>query len=175
VRAQEVTYPQKRLEEEGATVVVIGNLPAGAKYTGKFGYPVISHMTISAVRSAEFDGLVIPGGFSPDYMRRSQPMLQFIVEMLARAKPVAAICHGPWMLCSARDATGKPVCAGARCTSFVAIKDDVINAGAVYVDEGVVVDEEKHLITAQTPADLTPFCHAIIRAVAARRAPPSHS
>ncbi|KAJ1621318.1 protease/amidase, partial [Pavlovales sp. CCMP2436] len=165
----EVTYPQKRLEEEGATVTVIGAAPAGTKYTGKFGYPVLSHATISAVSADEFEALVIPGGFSPDYMRRSVPMLNFIVRMLAMDKPVAAICHGAWMFCSARDPqTGRPVCDGYRCTGFAAIKDDLINAGATWVDQAVVVD--RAIITARTPADLTPFCHAIIQAVASKLA-----
>lgn len=164
----EVTYPQKRLEEEGATVSVIGTANAGTKYTGKYGYPVVSHACISDVSAKDFDGLVIPGGFSPDYMRRSKPMRDFIVSMLEQGKPVAAICHGPWMLCSARRSDGTPVCSGVKCTSFVAIKDDLINAGAEWVDEAVVVDA--NIITSRTPHDLTPFCHAIIRAVAAVRA-----
>lgn len=163
-----MTYPQKRLEEEGAVVSVIGGAAAGTKYTGKFGYPVISHACIDNVSPDAFDALVIPGGFSPDYMRRNPAMLAFIVRMLEQGKPVGAICHGPWMLCSARDASGKPVCSGVRCTSFGAIKDDVINAGGMWVDEPVVVDA--NIITARTPADLTPFCHAIIHALAARRA-----
>jgi protease I len=131
----------------------------------------VSHKTIGDVSAADFDALVIPGGFSPDYMRRSKPMLELIVAMLDMAKPVAAICHGPWMFCSARNPqTGKPVCAGLRCTGFAAIMDDLINAGALWVDEPVVCDS--NLITARTPADLTPFCHAIIIAVSQRRAAP---
>lgn len=75
----------------------------------------------------------------------------------------AAICHGPWMMCSARDQAGKPVIAGRRCTSFSAIKDDVINAGAIWIDEPVVVDS--NIITSRTPKDLAVFCKAIIAAV----------
>jgi protease I len=91
-------------------------------------------------------------------------MLECIVAMVAANKPCAAICHGPWMLCSARaEVGGPPVIAGKRATCFSAIKDDVINAGAIYVDEPVVVDGP--LITSRTPTDLTPFVHAIITAV----------
>lgn len=144
---------------------VIGTAKAGTKYTGKYGYPVLSHACIDDVSADDFDALVIPGGFSPDYMRRSVHMRAFIVRMLQAGKPVAAICHGPWMLCSARRPDGTPVCSGVRCTSFAAIRDDVVNAGGVWVDEPVVVDA--NIITARTPADLTPFCHAIISAVAA--------
>ena len=88
--------------------------------------------------------------------------------MFEAGKPIAAICHGPWMLCSARKANGDPIVKGKRATSFHAIKDDVINAGAVFVsDESCVVDG--NLITAQTPADLTPFCRAIIDQIKALR------
>ena len=103
-------------------------------------------------------------GFAPDYMRRNRGMLSAVVEFVKLDKPCAAICHGPWLLCSARDpATQRPVCEGRRCTSFLAIKDDVINAGGEYVDQGVVVDGG--LITAQTPDDLPTFCRAIISAI----------
>mmetsp|Transcript_14075 Transcript_14075/g.47650 ORF Transcript_14075/g.47650 Transcript_14075/m.47650 type:complete len:194 (-) Transcript_14075:722-1303(-) len=163
----EATYPKTRLEEEGADVVVVGAHKAGTKYTGKHGYPVVSHVAAEDVDAADFHALVIPGGFAPDYMRRSAPMLAFIVRMLELGRPVAAICHGPWMLCSARHGPEqRPVCADVRLTSFVAIKDDVINAGGKWVDEAVVVDG--CVITSRTPADLVPFCQAIIRETAAR-------
>lgn len=168
----EVMYPQRRLEEEGAHVVLMGAHPAGQKYTGKYGIPVVSAATISEQKADAFDALVIPGGFAPDYMRRNAHMLAFIVRMIELGRPVASICHGPWMLCSARmPDSGLPVCSNKRVTSFVAIKDDVINAGATWCDEPVVVDYP--LITARTPADLTPFCHAIIRATAELHARPS--
>lgn len=104
-------------------------------------------------------------------MRRSQKLLALTSEMLAAGKPVAAICHGPWMLCSARRADGTPACKGHRATGFVAIKDDVVNAGAEWCDEPVVVSEaviggvREVVITSRTPNDLTPFCHAIIDAI----------
>jgi len=157
----EVMYPKIRLEEEGIEVVVVGVHPKGTKYTGKFGYPIKSDMNIEDFDHEQFHGLLLPGGFAPDYMRRSQKMLDSTVAMCKAGKPVAAICHGPWMLCSARDENGDPIVKGRRATSFKAVRDDVINAGAIYVDDkSVVVDG--NLITAQTPADLTPFCAAII-------------
>jgi protease I len=164
------------------------------KYTGKHGYPCKSTKQVDNVAEdgADLDGLVLPGGFAPDYMRRSARMLSIISAMVAAQKPVAAICHGcvhhpagcvcgparlpassqphalcyrPWMFCSARDQAGAPVAKGVRMTSFVAVKDDVLNAGAEWVDEPVVND--RNVITSRTPDDLTPFCRAIIEAVAA--------
>lgn len=110
-------------------------------------------------------GLILPGGFAPDYMRRNKKMLEIVSSFVAAGLPVAAICHGPWMFCSARDAEGVPVISGKKVTAFVAIKDDVVNAGGVWVDEPVVVDS--NIITSRTPNDMTPFCHAIIAAVEA--------
>ena len=160
----EVHYPLIRLREEGATVTLISIQPAGAmKYTGKYGYPCKSDKCIDDVSSSDLHALILPGGFAPDYMRRSGAMLKVVSEMVAAAKPVAAICHGPWMLCSARDADGAPVCKGVRVTGFTAIKDDVVNAGGIWCDEAVVND--RNVITSRTPNDLTPFCQAIIAAL----------
>lgn len=160
-------YPKIRLEEEGAQVIVIGAHPAGMKYTGKYGYPCKSAKQCDemAEDGTDLDGLILPGGFAPDYMRRSARMLGIVSAMVAAQKPVGAICHGPWMFCSARDKAGAPVAKGVRMTSFVAIKDDVLNAGAEWVDEPVV--NCRNVITSRTPDDLTPFCHALIEAVAA--------
>ena len=98
-------------------------------------------------------------------MRRNVKMLEMIVTMAEAGKPVASICHGPWMLCSARMKDGSPVAKGIRATCFIAIKDDLINAGATFVDAPVVVDGP--FITSRTPSDLTPFCHAIIDMIVA--------
>ncbi len=159
----EVLYPKMRLEEEGATVVVVGVHKAGMKYTGKFGYPVKSDLCIDGFDPDDYHGLVLPGGFAPDYMRRNEPMLAAVVRFMEMGKPVCAICHGPWMLCSARDATGTPIISGKNATCFIAIKDDLINAGAVYVDEPCVIDG--CLITAQTPNDLSAMCCAMIHLI----------
>lgn len=160
----EVMYPKIRLEEEGAKVLVVGAHPAGMKYTGKYGYPIKSDLCIDQLSINDVDGLILPGGFAPDYLRRNSNMLQAIVQMVGDGKPTAAICHGPWMFCSARILDGKPVISGRRATSFQAIKDDLINAGATWVDEPVVVDGP--IITSRTPNDLTLFCQAVITAVA---------
>ena len=159
----EVMYPKIRLEEEGAEVWVVGG-KAGLKYTGKYGYPILSTHGSEAPELARIDALVLPGGFAPDYYRRNSRLRELTTRMMAEGKAVAAICHGPWMLCSARTAEGAPVISGYRATCFEAIKDDVINAGAAYTADKVVVD--RGLITAQTPAELTPFCLAIIEQLA---------
>mmetsp|Transcript_22174 Transcript_22174/g.66578 ORF Transcript_22174/g.66578 Transcript_22174/m.66578 type:complete len:211 (-) Transcript_22174:25-657(-) len=169
----EVTFPKIRLEEEGCAVVVVGGHAAGQKYTGKYGYPVKSDLCIDDFDASAVDGLVLPGGFAPDYMRRNQKMLAAIAACCAAGKPCAAVCHGPWMFCSARDAKGAPVCKGRTCTSFVAIKDDVINAGAEWVDAPVVVDGP--LISARTPNDLVPFVQALIRELMPISVPTSRS
>uniref|UniRef100_A0A7S2DKH8 DJ-1/PfpI domain-containing protein n=1 Tax=Octactis speculum TaxID=3111310 RepID=A0A7S2DKH8_9STRA len=170
----EVMYPKIRLEEEGATVHIISSKPKGTKITGKYGYPVVTDYCIkdSAYTPADLfdegiDALILPGGFAPDYMRREKAMLDVITECFSRDVPVAAICHGPWMLCSARSTDGSPVVSGRRATAFTAIKDDIINAGGIFVDEEVVVDG--NLITSRTPQDLTPFIHAIITGIRQRQ------
>mmetsp|Transcript_54268 Transcript_54268/g.121757 ORF Transcript_54268/g.121757 Transcript_54268/m.121757 type:complete len:183 (+) Transcript_54268:95-643(+) len=159
----EVMYPKLRLEEEGATIKIIGVHPAGTKYTGKYGYPCPSDHSVGDVDVVAMDALVIPGGFAPDFMRRSKPMLDAIAGMLAAGKPVASICHGPWMFCSARMPDGAPVVKGKRFTCFHSIKDDVINAGGIFEDAPVVIDGS--MITSRTPNDLTQFCQAIIAAM----------
>ena len=165
-------WPKMRLEEEGATVVVCGSHAPKTKYTGKYGYPVFSDEkldsdSLTRLQSEGFHAIVIPGGFAPDYMRRNAAMLKLIVDACASNVPVAAICHGPWMLCSARaEVGGPPVINGRRATSFVAIKDDVINAGATFIDEAVVVDG--NLITSRTPNDLAPWVQQIISSILER-------
>ena len=157
----EVMYPKLRLEEEGVQVDIVGVHPKGIKYTGKFGYPIKSDVSIDDFDASKYEGVILPGGFAPDYMRRSKKMLESIVQMFEAGKPVAAICHGPWMMCSARKSNGDPIIKGKRATCFHAVKDDVINAGAKYVaDESCVVDG--NLITAQTPADLSAFTRAFL-------------
>ena len=160
-------WPKMRLEEEGATVVVAGAHDAGMKYTGKHGYPCKSDARVDSIDHSTFDGLVLPGGFAPDYMRRNAKMLEICVAMADAGKPVASICHGPWMLCSARRADGSPLARGIRATCFAAIKDDLLNAGATFVDAPVVVDGP--FITSRTPNDLVPFVHAIIDMIVAKQ------
>jgi protease I len=152
----ELWYPKIRLEEEGATTVVAG---LGEKvYLGKKGYPVTVDQHVDDILAESFDGLVIPGGWAPDVMRRSDHLLQITREMVEAGKPVAFICHAAWVLVSAG------LLKGRRATCVRAIRDDVVNAGATYVDEPVVVDGP--LISSRTPADLPQFCRAIIAALA---------
>jgi protease I len=108
-----------------------------------------------AVSADDFDGVVVPGGYAPDHIRRHAKANQFVKDMDAQGKLVASICHGPWVLCSA------DILRGRRATCFFAIKDDVVNAGALYEDAEVVVD--RNLVTSRKPEDLPAFCKASIR------------
>ena len=152
----ELWYPALRLQEAGATVTLVGS-KAGESYASKHGYPARAERSIDDVTADEFDGVVVPGGFSPDYMRRNARFRQLVRAAAEAGKPVAAICHGPWMLCSAK------VLEGRRATSFFSIREDMENAGAKWVDEEVVVDGP--LITSRTPKDLVPFTKALIEAL----------
>jgi deglycase len=150
----EVWYPVYRLREAGCSVTLVGP-DAGQTYNSKLGYPAKSDKAAKDVSANDFDVLVIPGGFSPDYVRRSKEMVRLVADMAERGKLVAAICHGPWVLCSTKALRGK------RVTCFHSIKDDVTNAGATYVDEEVVVDGT--IITSRKPDDLPAFMQAIIK------------
>lgn len=153
----ELWVPYYRMKEEGADVKVVGC--KGAKsYTSKYGYPVAVDVQAESVKAADFDAVVIPGGYAPDMMRRSPAMVKLVREAFQQGKVVAAICHAGWMLASAGVLTGKTA------TSFFAIKDDVANAGAAWVDQDVVVDG--NLITSRKPDDLPAFCREIINALA---------
>lgn len=151
----EFWYPYLRLKEEGAEVLAVG--PEAKEYKSKLGYPAKADLGAKDVRSPDFQGVVIPGGYAPDYLRRSPELVRFVKDMAEAGKPVAAICHGPWMLCSARVVKGK------RVTSFFAIRDDLENAGAIWVDEPVVVDG--NIITSRMPQDLPLFLKAVIEAL----------
>jgi len=153
----ELWYPYYRLLEAGAEVALVGP-EAGATYQSKHGYPVETDVAAADVRGTDFDAVIVPGGFSPDRMRRSEAMVRFLREAHEAGKVVAAICHGPWMLISAGAVKGR------RVTGFIAIKDDLVNAGATYVDEDVVRDG--HVITSRTPKDLPAFSRAILAALA---------
>ncbi len=153
----ELWYPKIRLEEEGARTVVAGL--GEPTYHGKKGYPVTVDSLVDDLYPEVYDGLVIPGGYAPDHMRRSEKLLGVTRAIAEAGKPVAFICHAAWVPISAG------LLKGRRATCVRAIKDDVINAGATYVDEAVVVDG--NLISSRTPADLPVFCRAIIQALAA--------
>ena len=151
----ELWYPKIRLEEEGARTVVAGT---GEKtYQGKRGYPLTVDANVDELSSASFHGLVIPGGYAPDVMRRSKKLLQLTREIYQADKPVAFICHAGWVPISAGIVRGK------RGTSVGAIKDDLVNAGMLWEDSPVVVDG--NLISSRTPADLPQFMKALIKAL----------
>jgi protease I len=151
----ELWYPLLRMREAGAEVTVVG-MTGVQEYHSKHGYPVQVDATADAVSAEDFDAIIIPGGYAPDRMRRHQPMLDLVKGVFERGGIVAAICHAAWVPISAGILEGK------RVTCFSAIKDDVINAGAAYVDQEVVRDG--NLITSRVPTDLPAFCRAIIQA-----------
>jgi deglycase len=152
----EFWYPYYRLKEAGAEVIVVGPV-GGMIYKGKAGLPVKTDVGMKDVSADECDGLVIPGGYAPDHMRRHPEMIQLVKNCVTSGKIVAAICHAGWMLASADILSGRTV------TSFFAIKDDLIHAGANYVDREVVVDG--NIITSRKPDDLPAFMKAIISAL----------
>lgn len=149
----EAWYPILRLREAGAEVVVIGP-EAGVVYTSKHGYPLRSDVAIGDVRSSDFDGVVIPGGYAPDKMRRNAAMVRFVQEIHARGGLVASICHGPWMMAEA------DIMRGRRFTCVRAIKTDIVNAGGIFEDAEVVVDG--NVITSRTPPDLPAMMRACL-------------
>ena len=153
----EVWYPHYRLLEAGVRSVFVGP-EAGKSYPSKLGYPAKAEMSIDQARAEDFDGVILPGGFAPDFLRRNPRMILFTQAMADQGKVLAAICHGPWMLCSTNALKGK------KATCFFAIKDDVINAGANYVDAEVVRDGQ--VITSRTPDDLPAFMKTFMAALA---------
>jgi len=154
----ELWYPYYRLLEAGAEVTIVGSGSAKS-YMGKYGIPVTVDKNADQIVANEYDGVIIPGGYAPDHMRRYPAMVQIVKEMSDQGKVIGSICHGGWMLASADILKGRTV------TSFFAIKDDLIHAGANYVDEEVVVDG--NIITSRKPEDLPAFMKAIIAALSA--------
>ena len=151
----EVWYPLYRLREEGYETVVVG--PHAIEYRSKHGYPVKAQIAASEARAADYAGVVIPGGWAPDKLRMDEGVLRFVRELFDKRRVVACICHGGWVLASAG------VVKGRRLTSYQAIRDDMIHAGALFVDEEVVRDG--NLITSRKPDDLPAFCREIVKAL----------
>ena len=149
----EFWYPYYRLKEEGVEVTVVGSGSAEV-YTGKPCTQAKADTSAGNVNAENFDGIIIPGGYAPDMMRRYPAMVKLVQDFYNANKLVAAICHAGWMLASAGILSGRKV------TSFFAIKDDLINAGAKWVDQAVVVDGK--LVTSRVPDDLPAFMKAII-------------
>ena len=159
----EVWYPYYRLREAGAEPVFVGT--GKAEYKGKYGYPVVPHTTADRVSAAQFDAVIVPGGYAPDILRRFPAVLALVRDASRQGKVLGAICHAGWVLCSAGVVRGKTL------TCFSAIKDDLVNAGARYVDRAVVRDGQ--LITSRKPDDLPAFMAAILQALAAPRKKPA--
>ncbi len=153
----EVWYPYYRFVEAGASVDVVGP-EAGAVYPSKLGYPAKSNIAAGKVKASDYDALIIPGGWAPDFMRRTPEMVNFCQQAVDADIVIGAICHGLWMLCSTNGLKGK------TSTCFMAVKDDVINAGANYVDQECVVDG--NLVSSRKPDDLPAFCQAIMQLLA---------
>lgn len=149
----ELWYPKLRLIEAGATFDVAGD-QAGKKYHGKHGYPCVSDLAIAGLRAADYDGLICAGGWMPDKLRRDSEVLRITREFADQSKLVAAICHGGWIPISAG------VYRGVRVTGSPGIRDDLVNAGAVFEDAAVVVD--RHFVSSRRPDDLPDFCRAML-------------
>lgn len=150
----ELWYPKLRLEEAGMQVTLAA-AEAGKNYKGKHGYPCVSDAAISQMKSSDFDGVILPGGWMPDKIRRDPKVLSLVKEFADAGKLVAAICHGGWIAISAK------VYSGVRVTGSPGIKDDLINAGAKWEDAEVVVD--RHFVSSRKPGDLPAFCKAMLK------------
>lgn len=171
----EVLYPLLRLSEEGAGIILAtlhtGFHPRPAfpekPVTGRFGTvipPIVlregkrfTHLTIDRLNVDEIDCVIIPGGFAPDRLRIDQTTLNIVKGAYNRGKVVAAICHGPQVLISAGIIKGK------KATGYTAVKDDLVNAGARFLDVPVIRDG--NIITSRVPDDLPQFCQEIIKAL----------
>jgi len=149
----ELWYPKLRLIEAGARFDVAGD-QAGKKYHGKHGYPCVSDLAIAGLRAVDYDGLICAGGWMPDKLRRDPEVLRITREFSDQSKLVAAICHGGWIPISAG------VYRGVRVTGSPGIRDDLVNAGAVFEDAAVVVD--RHFVSSRRPDDLPDFCRAML-------------
>ena len=157
---QEVWYPYLRLKEEGAEVVIVGT--GKKEYRGKYGYPIMPDTSAEEVSAKEFDAVIVPGGYAPDLLRRVPAVVQLVKDADRHGTLIGAICHAGWVLCSA------DVFRGKTATCFSAIKDDIVNAGARYVDQEVVRDG--NLITSRKPDDLPAFMRTLIEALLERSA-----
>ena len=156
----EVWVPIFRLQEAGASITVVG--PKAGEYRSKLGYPVTADTAASDAATMQFDAVIVPGGYAPDLMRTNEHMVGLVRSHARSGAVVAAICHGSWMLASANVIRGKKVTGAAQ------IRDDLINAGATFIDQDAVRDG--NLITSRKPADIPAFCAAIVSALSEKQA-----
>ena len=159
VDEQEFIYPYYRLKEAGFESVSVAT--EKRIYKGKYGVPFTPDMLIADVTPGEFEGVVVPGGYAPDFLRRSKAMLSLVGEMNDKGKLVAMICHAGWVGISARIVKGRTL------TSTSTIRDDMSNAGAIWVDQSVVVDG--NLVTSRSPADLPDFMREVLRVLSVQK------
>ena len=150
----ELWYPKLRLQEAGADVILAG-LKAGDSYTGKHGYPCVAEAGINDIESTDFDGVVCPGGWMPDKLRREESVKRLLREFHRDGKCIAAICHGGWMPISAG------IYQGVQVTGSPGIRDDLVNAGAEWHDESVIIDG--HFVSSRRPDDLPDFLRGILQ------------
>jgi protease I len=155
----EVWYPKLRLEEAGYDVPLVGI--GDARYAGKHGYPAPVDLQIADLDPASLDGIIAPGGWAPDKLRRIPAVLEAVRVVHERGRMVATICHGPWILISAGIVRGRTL------TSTVGIRDDVVNAGAIWVDQPTVTDG--NLVSARVPKDLPAFGVAMLAVLGRQR------
>ncbi|MBO2944935.1 type 1 glutamine amidotransferase [Paenibacillus sp. F411] len=153
----ELWYPVYRVREEGAEVHLAG-LEKGKTYIGKYGVPATAEYAFDELDSKDYDGILVPGGWAPDKLRRYDQVLQLVRQMDADRKPIGQICHAGWVLISAK------ILQGVTVTSTPGIRDDMENAGATWVDEPVITDG--HIVSARRPADLPPYGQAFCDALA---------
>ncbi len=153
----ELWYPVYRLREAGFDVKLVGP-KAGESYASKHGLPARADVAAADVKADDFDVVIVPGGYAPDYMRRVPAMIRLVADAASLGKVVGAICHGPWMLCSARCIQGRNV------TGSIAIRDDVENAGGVWQDGACVRDG--NVVTSRAPDDLPAFMQGVLAALA---------
>jgi len=153
----EMWYPILRLREAGAKVVIAG-LKANHTYMGKYGVPLVSDVSFNDVSADEYAGLYVPGGWAPDKLRRYSSVIELTQDFHKSQKPIAHICHAGWVLISAK------ICEGYTMTSTPGIKDDLENAGAIWVDEEVVVD--RNIVSGRRPPDLPAFTLAFVKLLA---------
>lgn len=159
VDEKEFIYPYYRLKEAGFESISIAT--EKRVFKSKYGMPLTPDMAIGDVTPAEFDGVVVPGGYAPDHLRRSPEILALVAAMNSKGKLVAMICHAGWVGISAGIVRGRTL------TSTATIRDDLVNAGAVWVDRPVVVDG--NLVTSRSPADLQDFMPAVLKVLAGQK------
>ena len=152
----ELWYPKLRMEEAGVHVTLAGP-EEGVTYTGKNGYPCVSDAAIADMEVADFHGVICPGGFMPDKLRRDRKVLDLVHGFHTQQKLIAAICHGGWIPISAK------VYNGVRVTGSAGIKDDLVNAGAIWEDAPLVAD--RHFVSSRKPDDLPDFCRGVLQAL----------